>query len=321
MKSGTIVADFSIEEQFPGHQIFDRICAAFPLIEENVIDSDNSIPRLKLNKASNKSYISPEPCSDIFIAIQGKLDVIPQKNEIMSIENLLPEIICTFCGTAKHLRNSCPFTDEWYSNHVFRQRIDSHLRPVLLNFESFEFKPNVCFAQTFNDKLNQDHFQSIFPEFGGKINFNIDLESEQIENLGNLLLKFRDCFAFDPLYVGKCNILEFTVDTGDAKPIQRSPYKYADFQRDLIEDHIHKWIIAGISKPCQSPWGQPVVLVDKKSVDEMGKPQTRLCADMRFLNNVTKSDIYPLPAVKDLLNALNGSKYFSILDALWFSSG
>ena len=41
----------------------------------------------------------------------------------------------------------------------------------------------------------------------------------------------------------------------------------------------------------------------------------RICTDFRFLNSRTINDAYSLPRVDEILEALSGSKYFSVLDS------
>ena len=57
-----------------------------------------------------------------------------------------------------------------------------------------------------------------------------------------------------------------------------------------------------------SLWASPVVLVPKKD----GK--LRFCVDYRHLNAITKKDVYPLPCIDDILDALGKTGYFSSLD-------
>jgi hypothetical protein len=64
----------------------------------------------------------------------------------------------------------------------------------------------------------------------------------------------------------------------------------------------------GIIKKSFGPWSFPVVLV--------GKPDGtwRFCVDYRKLNSVTKKDVYPLPHINDILDALQGACFFTSLD-------
>ena len=64
----------------------------------------------------------------------------------------------------------------------------------------------------------------------------------------------------------------------------------------------------GVIEPSTSPWSSPVVLVTKKD------GTIRFCIDYRLLNDVTRKDAYPLPRIDDILDALDGSRYFSTLD-------
>jgi hypothetical protein len=41
----------------------------------------------------------------------------------------------------------------------------------------------------------------------------------------------------------------------------------------------------------------------------------RFCVDYRALNEITVKDSYPLPDIKDCLDALTGMRYFTTLDA------
>ncbi|CAC5405923.1 unnamed protein product [Mytilus coruscus] len=58
----------------------------------------------------------------------------------------------------------------------------------------------------------------------------------------------------------------------------------------------------------KSPWSTCLVLVKKKD------SSTRICTDFRIFNSKTIKDSYPLPRIDDSLDALRGSKWFSVLD-------
>ena len=64
----------------------------------------------------------------------------------------------------------------------------------------------------------------------------------------------------------------------------------------------------GWIKPSVSPYGSPVLFVQKKT----GK--LWMCIDFRALNANTKLDVFPLPHIADFLDRLGKAKYFSSID-------
>eukprot|EP00983_Pelagomonas_calceolata_P016879 531349-Pelagomonas_calceolata.AAC.1 len=64
----------------------------------------------------------------------------------------------------------------------------------------------------------------------------------------------------------------------------------------------------GLIEPSSSPYGAPVLFVQKKD------GSLRMCIDYRALNNITVRERYPLPRIDDLLDKLQGCTIFSSLD-------
>jgi hypothetical protein len=65
---------------------------------------------------------------------------------------------------------------------------------------------------------------------------------------------------------------------------------------------------SGFIRPSSSPWGAPVLFVEKKD------KSLRMCMDYHSLNEVTIKNKYPLPRIDDLFDQLKGAKYFSKVD-------
>ena len=65
---------------------------------------------------------------------------------------------------------------------------------------------------------------------------------------------------------------------------------------------------AGIIRRSKSPWSSPIILVPKPNNTK------RLCVDYRQLNKKTVQQNWPIPRILDILDRLNGSKYFTALD-------
>jgi hypothetical protein len=57
-----------------------------------------------------------------------------------------------------------------------------------------------------------------------------------------------------------------------------------------------------------SPWGAPVLFVQKKDGSQ------RMCVDYRSLNDVTVKNKYPLPRIEDLFDQMRGASVFLKID-------
>ena len=64
----------------------------------------------------------------------------------------------------------------------------------------------------------------------------------------------------------------------------------------------------GFIRLSSSPWGAPVLFVEKKDGSQ------RMCVDYRSLNEVTIKNKYPLPRIEDLFDQLKGACVFSKID-------
>jgi len=102
------------------------------------------------------------------------------------------------------------------------------------------------------------------------------------------------------------------IETGDATPIKKAPYKTPFVLREEMNGQVQKMLDKGVISPSHSPWSSTVVLVPKKS--ESGIPKYRFCVDFRALNAVTKYDSYPLTQIEETASTLLDSRYFSVLD-------
>ena len=75
-----------------------------------------------------------------------------------------------------------------------------------------------------------------------------------------------------------------------------------------IKKQIKELLDKGYIRQSSSPWGTPVLLVEKKD------GSLRMVVDYRALNEVTIKNKYPLPMINDLFDQLQGAKVFSKID-------
>ena len=75
-----------------------------------------------------------------------------------------------------------------------------------------------------------------------------------------------------------------------------------------IKKQIKELLEKGYIRRSSSPWGAPVLLVEKKD------GSLRMVVDYRALNEVTIKNKYPLPMINDLFDQLQGAKVFSKID-------
>jgi hypothetical protein len=90
------------------------------------------------------------------------------------------------------------------------------------------------------------------------------------------------------------------------RPLRR----YSPIEQSEIERQVQEMLEQGIIEPSTSPYGSPVLLVKKPD------GSYRFCVDYRALNAVTIKNGFPLPRIDDLLDKIQGAKYFSSMDLL-----
>lgn len=134
------------------------------------------------------------------------------------------------------------------------------------------------------------------------------LSDPQIEQLSQLLLKYKGAFMGPDGKLGRTDLIKHHIDTGSSRPIKQALRRTPLAQREAAEAELNDMLEKGIIEPSDSPWASPVVLVKKKG------GSLRYCVDFRKVNELTRKDAYPLPNISDCLDALQGAQWFSTLD-------
>ncbi|GBN36312.1 Retrovirus-related Pol polyprotein from transposon 412, partial [Araneus ventricosus] len=134
------------------------------------------------------------------------------------------------------------------------------------------------------------------------------LNEEQRTAVKELLQEFQNLFSTSDSDVGRCNMTQHRINTGNHPPIKQYPRRLPLAKKEEAERLVKEMVDNGIIEESSGPWASPIVLVKKKD------GSTRFCVDYRKLNEITIKDSYPLPRIDDTLDALNGSQWFSTLD-------
>ena len=85
-------------------------------------------------------------------------------------------------------------------------------------------------------------------------------------------------------------------------------YRLSTKEKQEVETQMEEMLTKGFIQPSRSPYGSPVLVVQKKDGG------LRMCVSYRALNSITRKDKYPLPRIDVLLDRMQGSKVFSSLD-------
>ena len=142
------------------------------------------------------------------------------------------------------------------------------------------------------------------------------LTAEQDDARRRLLKRYEHVFNDAPTFdqtSGRPPDFDMPIKLVDetAVPPRRPPRRLSPADFKELQKQLEILLKANLIRPSNSPYGAPVLFVPKKG----GK--RRFAVDFRALNDRTIRDVTPLPRTDDLLQALNGARVFSKLDASW----
>ena len=134
------------------------------------------------------------------------------------------------------------------------------------------------------------------------------LTSQQLKCAQECIDKYSEVVSRNKGQLGRTNVLQHKINTGNARPIRMAPRRLPLGRRTEAQQEIQHMLDTGVISPSKSPWCFPAVLIKKKD------GAMRFCVDFRRLNEVTVKDSYPLPRVDTVLESLAGATLFSALD-------
>ncbi|XP_060192697.1 uncharacterized protein LOC132622171 [Lycium barbarum] len=137
---------------------------------------------------------------------------------------------------------------------------------------------------------------------------DVEAEPPTLQSV-HVVNKFSDVFPEELPGLPPEREIDFAIDVlPDTKPISIPPYRMAPAELKELKDQLKDLLEKGFIRPSSSPWGAPVLFVQKKD------GPLRMCIDYRQLNKVTIKNKYPLSRIDNLFDQLQGAKWFSKID-------
>ena len=135
-----------------------------------------------------------------------------------------------------------------------------------------------------------------------------DLSSAQKHDVVTVLSEYSDIFAADPKRPSQTDVKDHKI-TVNSNPVYIKRRRLPLAWEKEVDDQVQEMHRNEIIRHSSSPWNAPILLVKKKD------NSIRFVCDFRALNEVTKKDTYPLPQIKDVIDKMQGMRFWSTLDA------
>ncbi|KAL3969298.1 transcription factor SOX7/8/10/18 (SOX group E/F) [Sarotherodon galilaeus] len=134
------------------------------------------------------------------------------------------------------------------------------------------------------------------------------LDENQRAAARKMLREECEAFAYDSDDVGCIPSLRMHISLHDTNPVKKTYMSIPKPLHNEVKEYLQDLLNKGWITPSRSPYSSPVVCVRKKD------GTLRLCCDFRELNRKSVPDRHPIPRIQDMLDALGGSSWFSVLD-------
>ena len=165
-------------------------------------------------------------------------------------------------------------------------------------------------------KLPPEPNREVYKRIYKDLKFDSDgtnLTEKEKDQVVRTMMSFRNALALDPGEIGTVKGVEFSIHTGDAKPVSERCRPLAPALREPLEEQVAKWLKQGVVSPGSGPWSSALVPVRKKNGG------WRFAVDYRRLNAITTKDARPVANMSEKLSLLRGDpgrpfKYWASLD-------
>lgn len=202
-------------------------------------------------------------------------------------------------------------------NVANRSRSTISVKVCNISAKPFTIRPKSNFCQLQEVKvvdnlvsgqdLPNDSEKPDFESLGIKIDES-SLTADQILRAKQVLGNWHEVFSKGPNDIGRTDIVKHRIVLEDEKPFKQPYRRIPPGMYEEVRQHVKEMLDSDVIRESDSPYSSNVVLVRKKD------GSLRFCIDYRVLNNKTRKDAYMLPRFDDIIDSINGAKYFSKLD-------
>jgi hypothetical protein len=151
------------------------------------------------------------------------------------------------------------------------------------------------------------------------VEFNAAIQAEQVSLLNKvqgtslneirIAQEYPDVFPEDLPGMPPDRDIEFIIELLlGTSPISKRLYRMPVNELVELKKQIAELQSKGFIRPSSSPWGAPVLFVEKKDGTQ------QMCVNYRSLNEVIIKNKYPLPRIEDLFDQMVGASVFSKID-------
>jgi hypothetical protein len=156
-------------------------------------------------------------------------------------------------------------------------------------------------------------------EHGTTVEFSAVMTTDQASMLnqvhGNSLMEIQVVQEYPDVFLEELpdmpldRDIDFIIDLlPGMPPISKRPYRMPINELVELKKQIAELQSKGFIRPSSSPWGAPVLFMEKKDGTQW------MCVDYNSLNEVTIKNKYPLPRIEDMFDQMKGASVFSKID-------
>lgn len=301
-------------------------------MEQMKMKIDYAKKEVTLGNLQHKTQLEPLPKS----SKANQVSTIYKENILALEEAIIPVVLDTEVpiGNLVLIQADKEFEDEYEivcaaSLDTTRETRIAHIKMMNFSDHPITIKPGTKIGTVINvneiepeknrtrtDELepNRKEILSKWSE-DLKMKENKHLNSNQKNELLNLLFEYRSVISKGSADIGQCKEVECHIPTEEGKTVKAQCRPLPPHLKQNFKEQLDAWIEKGIVEkaPPGCPFSSPLVPVKKKN------GQIRWAVDYRQLNNISRKDHRPIPNVFERLSSLKATfrkplRYYGCLD-------